>query len=144
MLFEGKSIVPIDHIKLLQNRLKATEGTKLLPHLILEPLSADYVDIYYTSDDVSIATVDEYGIIDCLKCGNTRINVNVVDYENNLYTVSCELEVIGGTSGIEAHKETTPTKIVGYYNLHGQKIKSPKKGVNIIKMSNGKSKKVFF
>lgn len=144
MLFEGKSIVPIDKIRLLQDRLKTTVGTKLVPHLILEPLSADYAGIYYTSDDVSIATVDEYGIIDCLKCGNTRINVNVVDLDNNLYTVSCELEVTGETSGIEANKETMTTQIIGYYDLNGQKIKAPKKGVNILKMSDGKSKKVIF
>lgn len=144
LLFEGKKIIPINKIKLLQNRLEATVGMKLVSHLILEPLNADYAGIYYTSDDVSIATVDEYGIIDCLKCGNTRINVNVVDLDNNLYTVSCELEVTGETSGIEANKETMTTQIIGYYDLNGQKIKAPKKGVNIIKMSDGKSKKVIF
>lgn len=84
------------------------------------------------------------GVIDCLKCGNTRINVNVIDLDNNLYTTSCELEVTGEVSGIETHKEIISPQIIGYYDLSGQKIKGPKKGVNIIKMNNGKSKKVIF
>lgn len=143
-LFEGKKIMPINKIRLLKDKLGATIGTKLVSHLILEPLGADYTDIYYTSDDVSIATVDEHGVIDCLRCGNTRINVNVIDLDNNLHVTSCELEVTGEANGIETLKDIISPLIIDYYDTSGKKIKGPKNGVNIIKINNGKSKKVIF
>ncbi len=45
------------------------------------------------------------------------------------------------STGINDIKQETTT-VSHYYNLNGQEISQPRKGLNIVKMSNGKTKKV--
>ena len=45
------------------------------------------------------------------------------------------------TTDIKDIKQETPT-VNHYYDLNGQETSQPRKGINIIKMSDGKTKKV--
>lgn len=144
ILFEGRKAKPVCQAGFLQGKLVSSVGSKLLTHLILDPFNAHYTNIYYTSDDASIATVDECGVVNCLKKGKTKINARVSDEENNQFTASCELEVKDETNGVEDLIDSMPVEIVDIYDLGGRKLKKPIKGINIIRMSNGVTKKIIF
>ncbi len=48
----------------------------------------------------------------------------------------------GASAGIDSHSSTLPSSPMAYYNLSGQKVSGPQKGVNIVRYQDGSCKKV--
>ena len=50
---------------------------------------------------------------------------------------------VGGTAGIESLPDVSESTEVMRYDLQGRRLDAPQRGINIIRMSNGTTKKVF-
>lgn len=73
---------------------------------------------------------------------NAELVVMLVDKTDG-HIVNAEIAPIGsGSTGIDAVKSDVPAKITGIFSIDGHKKSELTKGVNIIKTSDGKTKKI--
>ena len=64
--------------------------------------------------------------------------INIVEITNYPNYPDYTIELFDSLCSPKTYKQDT-----GYYNLRGQRIKTPNKGIYIVKMKDGTSKKVF-
>lgn len=78
------------------------------------------------------------------KCLGMHLTTPVSDTRNQLIQIN-EFNVrhkkAGEVTGIKDINNET-SKVAGYYSLDGRKLSAPAKGINIVKMTNGETKKV--
>lgn len=72
-----------------------------------------------------------------------KLTAMLVNHHNGRVVNAAQV-AIGSSTGIKgiARTAATEAKVIARYNANGQLIKTPQKGLNIIKLSNGKSIKV--
>ena len=82
----------------------------------------------WTSDDPSVATVDEDGVLTAVSLGEATITFTLADTEGNLYTAESKVSVVKELSGVEeieaesvavAPETSVPD---GVYDLHGRRV----------------------
>lgn len=78
------------------------------------------------------------------KCGNEVYVVAVVlDKKTGAIVNACKTKVADfGTTGIENVNNSSEATVVARYNVNGVQIAAPVKGINIVKMSDGTTRKV--
>jgi hypothetical protein len=92
------------------------------------------VAIYIASDDNNVCTTTQ---VAAAKAKNW--NVKSVDEQKNYSDYAGSTP----TTGIEHIADDGNATIVAIYNVNGMKLAQPQPGLNILKMSNGKVKKMF-
>ena len=82
----------------------------------------------WTSDDPSVATVDEDGVLTAVSLGEATITFTLADTEGNLYTAESKVSVVKELSGVE-EIEDEPVAVApemsvpdGVYDLHGRRV----------------------
>ena len=93
---------------------------------IITPLSS-LRNVTWNSDDTSIASVDYEGLIKGHKQGTTYIRATAP----NGVTGSCKVTVSDPTSIQNIKMDTNLDASI--YNLNGQRLDKPRKGINIIR-----------
>ncbi|MBD5337489.1 MAG: hypothetical protein HDR95_09335 [Bacteroides sp.] len=82
----------------------------------------------WTSDDPSVATVDEDGVLSAVSLGEATITFTLADTAGNLYTAESKVSVVKELSGVEEIEDesvvVTPEISVpdGVYDLHGRRV----------------------
>ena len=89
----------------------------------------------WTSDDTSVATVDEDGVLTAVSLGEATITFTLADTEGNLYTAESKVSVVKELSGVEEIEEepvaVAPEMSVpdGVYDLHGRRVGDTPEGL---------------
>lgn len=112
-------------INLMKSSLTINEGESTTMGYTMTP-SSSVRDVTWNSDDSSIASVDNKGVVRGRKQGTTYINARTP----NGITGSCKVTVIDPNS-IQSIKMDTYSD-APIYNLNGQRMDKPRKGINII------------
>ena len=112
-------------INLLESSLSINIGERYTMGYTMTP-SSSVRDVTWDSDDSSIASIDYEGVIRGYKQGTTYIRATTP----NGITGSCKVIVIDPNS-IRYIKMDTNLD-VPIYNLNGQRLDKPRKGINII------------
>lgn len=117
-----------------------SQGSDYQPICSVDPAGFP-IDVTWTSDDPSVATVDAFtGFITAQKSGTTFINAitgnGVMDWckIKVLNALPLDPDVIELVSAADANNTI--------YNLSGQLVSAPQKGINIIRMKDGTTRKV--
>lgn len=110
-------------------------SAKILPEDAVE------TTVYWATDDPEIATVDENGLVTAVAEGEATICATST--ENRDIYVYCHVKVTPkDQSGVE-DVTVEGSKDAVYYNLEGVPSDRPFKGFNIIRYSDGSTKKVY-
>ena len=112
-------------INLTESSIEINVGESFIMGYIMTPSSA-VRDVTWSSDNSSVASVDNAGVIRGHNPGTTYINATT----NNGITGSCKVIVKEATS-IQNVKMITNLD-ASIYNLNGQRLDKPRKGINII------------
>ena len=91
-------VYPVTGITLVEETETVTVGSKTLLTSVLEPINATNQNIRWTSSNQTIATVNEYGVVEGIKEGNVTITATTEDGEHQ---ATCEVIV-------ENKQEETP------------------------------------
>jgi len=92
----GTNKVPVTGIKLMQTALAMGVGQKELLVAIVAPINATNKNVIFKSDNPSVVTVDERGILTALGQGTATISATS---EDGNYTASCKVIVDARSTG---------------------------------------------
>lgn len=113
-------------------------------NLIITVYGTDASEISVTSSDAAVAEVEIIGEEEnCItvKVTGKKIGNAILTATAGNITATCNITVVDKSTGIE-NVVTGNTAVEGIYNINGMRLNSLQKGLNIIKMSNGTTKKV--
>ena len=96
-----QGVVKPTSIELNPTYLSMNEGKKKTILATVLPLSADCRDVFWSSEDTSVATVDKNGVVSAVGLGNTRIKATTVSGRLVAY---CNVDVIS-------------SKVIGEFNF---------------------------
>lgn len=119
-----------------------TEGES--GNLVITVYGTDASEISVTSSDAAVAEVEIIGEEEnCItvKVTGKKIGNAVLTATAGNITATCNIAVVDKSTGIE-NVVTGNAVVEGIYNINGMRLNSLQKGLNIIKMSNGTTKKV--
>ena len=102
-----KNVVKLESINLTQNEITLSIGRKFLIELTTSPADAKVNKLIFTSDDSSVATVNDRGVITAVAAGTTRISI-----KNEDDTISTSMVVVVPKSNTSSStpKNTEPVK----------------------------------
>lgn len=129
----------IESIRLDKSFAMMDVGATLILTADILPLNATNIELSWTSSNSSVATV-ENGNVMSVGCGETTIVAMANDGSGKL--ASCDICVVNDVTGIETQVPDTDNTIVGVYDTMGRNIQVLRSGLNIIRYSNGKIRKV--
>ena len=139
-----------DHIKLLfrgrNGRIIDLEISDGVPvgEPVITVYGTDASEIRIASSDATIAEVEIIGEEEnsiTVKVTGKKIGNAILTATAGNITATCNITVVDKSTGIE-NVVTGNTAVEGIYNINGMRLNSLQKGLNIIKMSNGTTKKV--
>lgn len=114
--------------------------------IILNATSTSGLEITYSSSEknIELKQVDGNTIMVCKAIGDVVVKATQQGDENweAATTVTKNFTIIENSTGIVDCNNDNNSSILGYYNLAGKKLNSVQKGINIVKYSNGSTKKV--
>jgi len=87
---EQNMTIPVEGISVLPNALSLMEGEIVPINMQISPANASNLDVVWSSDNSSIATVDQSGVLTAVTTGNATITVRTLDGN---YTATIEVEV---------------------------------------------------
>ena len=85
------NFIDLTSFELPETNITIGKGIPILTKLT--PLDADYKHIEWSSEDESIATVDEYGIVTGVGIGQTTLNATITDFSGNTFSANCAIIV---------------------------------------------------
>ena len=89
----------------------------------------------WTSEDPSVATIDENGVLTAIGQGETTITFTLADTKGNLYTAESKVTVVENVSGVDEiddeYVAAAPEMSVpdGVYDLHGRRVGDTPEGL---------------
>ena len=89
----------------------------------------------WASEDLSVATIDENGVLTAVGQGETTITFTLADTKGNLYTAESKVTVVENVSGVEEIEDESvavaPEISVpdGVYDLHGRRVGDTPEGL---------------
>ena len=147
MVVEGRSSAALKGVAARKREFWIAEGSTNVINALPTPLNAIYSDIKWYSKNDKVANVTERGVITAKSIGETDVTATIRNHSGNEYVQTYHIIVASPTSieNIEEEPSSTsePVIEIARYNMNGQLIQSPQKGVNIIRYSDGTTKKVY-
>ena len=126
-------------IVITPNVASIKEGESIILTAIVLPQNTTNKTISWATNDSSIASViDNYdgtATINLLKAGNVAVFASTTDGSN--LAASCNINGISSISSIK----TSNAAEIARYDIYGHKLDKPTKGINIIKYSDGTTRK---
>ena len=124
-------------ITLNNSTIELDKGNAATITATIAPSNATIKNIVWTSSNPQIATVDQLGKVTALSAGTATITAMANDGSN--VSASCVVTVgVGGVEGVEMDNNAIE---VARYDIHGRLLSEPTPGINIVKMSNGTTRK---
>jgi uncharacterized protein YjdB len=130
---------PVTGITLDRNELTFAnigETTQLTATVL--PADASNKEVRWSSSKENVCTVSSNGTIIALDNGVSVVMATTVD---GGFVAVCTVTV-DTTTGISVTEFAAKDNIEAYYTINGLRLASPQKGVNIVKMKDGTTKKV--
>ena len=93
LLFEGRDITYIDKVSFQCNEVSTSVGEYIALPIILTPCYANYSIIKYSTDNPSIATITNRGIVSAISSGSTIIRAHVTDANGVTFDTYCKLNI---------------------------------------------------
>ena len=124
----------LEKIELTNKAIRINTDESIPLQVKLFPINAN-ASIRIWSENEEIATVSSMGVVKAMSPGETVVHIDVISEGGSVYNEVCHIVVANSDkpSGINSiFAEKTFTKI---YNISGQKLTNPIKGINVI---NGK------
>ncbi|MBQ2839642.1 MAG: leucine-rich repeat protein [Muribaculaceae bacterium] len=124
-------------IQLGERELTVLEGEKFNITAITLPINTSDNRIVWTSEDDAIVSISKDGRANAINVGVVYLTATTLDGN---YTKECRVEVVENNSvdGVDADNNAEE---ITRYDIHGRKLNEPTKGINIIKMSDGSTRK---
>lgn len=145
LLMEGKGndTICIDEVSFLYEDVTLNIGDSIAIPLIISPNNVNYSEITYSVDNTSIATVTNNGIVVARSCGSTMVRTSVTDATGSMHNACYKVTITDEITGIkDVSNNKNVATIIGYYDLNGRQHKNLQKGINLIRYSNGETKKI--
>ncbi len=139
-LVQGYALSGTDEVKVQGFKYWRTRGTRL-NKVISVPTDAMTVELNNKQQTLSTTLSDlEYDSEYCCVAFVTTTDGNTFYGEEQTFIIGADPT---GIESIEAEDTEDAVIEIARYNMNGQQIDAPQKGVNIIRYSNGTTKKVF-
>ncbi len=119
-------------------------NAKIYDQIELTATASSGLEVSYFSNDPSVCAVTKIGnkyFLDCLAEGETAVYA-IQEGNNNYWQTTKVYQRVRITDLMGINHATFSDKEVNVYGINGTKHKSLRKGVNILKMSNGTTRKV--
>ncbi len=100
-------------------------GSYLLLNAVLTPKNTTMSDVTWKSEDTTIATVDESGILKALSTGIVKVTATTKDGSNLSAYINIHVVEPTGISGVTL--DGNDADLI-YFDLEGRKVKTPQKG----------------
>ena len=127
----------VSSITLNNSTIELDKGNAATITATITPSNATIKNIVWTSSNPQIATVDKSGKVTALSAGTATITAIANDGSN--VSASCVVTVgVGGVEGVEMDNSAIE---VSRYDIHGRLLSEPTRGINIVKMSDGTTRK---
>lgn len=129
--------VPVESIALDQASFVGAPGSTVQLTATVLPEDATDKTVDWFSDDESVATVDENGLVTLVAVGEATITASPIS--NDALIATCKITVSNnvGIEGIEAEDG-----VAEYFNMQGMRVVNPEKGQMVIVRKGGKAFKV--
>lgn len=130
---------PVTGITLDRNELTFAnigETTQLTATVL--PEDASNKEVHWSSSKENVCTVSNNGTIIALDNGISVVMATTVD---GGFVAVCTVTV-DTTTGISVTEIADKDNIEAYYTINGLRLASPQKGINIVKMKDGTTKKI--
>jgi hypothetical protein len=114
-------------------------------NIVVTIYGAEASEIIVTSSDATVAEVEIIGEEEnsiTMKISGKKIGNAVITATAGDITATCNIAVVDKSTGIESVVDGSHSSVQGIYSINGIRLNSLQKGLNIIKMSNGTTKKV--
>lgn len=117
----------------------------------IEPASGEWKARISDQKDLVIFGTDDDGFVDSFKTKPDEtylvvipagVVANNAGEENEQIIITLLGSDVAAVEQVEASKDISQGQAVGVYNLNGMRLDRPQKGINILKMSDGSSRKV--
>lgn len=128
--------IKVSSIILDKTQIVATVGDNIQLVAALFPENAKNKTVAWYSSDESVAIVSFSGLVQVLKPGTAVIIATTTDGTG--LSARCTIDAIAGIEGVEVDNNKME---VARYDIHGRKLNEPAKGINIVKMSDGSTRK---
>ena len=124
-------------ITLNNSTIELDKGNAATITATIAPSNATIKNIVWTSSNPQIATVDQLGKVTALSAGTATITAMANDGSN--VSASCVVTVgVGVVEGVEMDNNAIE---VARYDIHGRLLNEPTPGINIVKYSDGTTRK---
>lgn len=141
-IMDNPDLPPLEEIEIKTNTEKAEclpIGEKLVFFAKLMPLNGGYESMAWYIEDETIATISPRGVVTAKSLGSTSIRLEVKT-GTKTFIKTHNLTVTENPDVISECQIVTPANNV--FDLSGRKLDKPQKGINIIRMSDGTTRKV--
>jgi len=129
---DAQGVIKPTSVEIEPSYLKMNPGKKKTLLATVLPMAADNRDVYWSSEDTSVATVDENGIVTAVGFGNTRIKATTISSRLEAY---CNVDVVSsevqGEFDFSEHHMITNSS---FYDEYGYDY-APDKGGNALMAS---------
>lgn len=147
--WKGEKGLPVLYFENIAKALQFNTASAMVvenesSNVIISVYGTDASEINITTSDATIAEVEIIGEEEnsiTVKISGKKIGNAVITATAGDITATCAVAVVDKATGIEGI-ETGSTSVEAIYNINGMRLNSLQKGLNIIKMSNGSTKKV--
>ena len=145
-IIEGRDYTNLEGIYAINSTIAVKVGEKAVALALPIPLTADYTMMKWTSSDNEVAEVDDRGVITGITLGTVTIRADIIS-DGGTFSKEFFVKVGDGQDddSIEViHSDKTQPDECHIFNLRGQLVRKPQKGVNIIQKGDGTAHKVLF
>ena len=130
------SMTPVSSISIEPNCIDMIAGNDSVLSVTILPTTATEKTLLWLSSDESVATVND-GIVSAIAAGTAIITAKATDGSNQQATTT--ITVYSDEDSISPAPAVAEEEAV--YDAQGRKLPAPRRGLNIIRTSNGTTKK---
>ena len=126
-----------EKIEISQTEAELEEGKTLQLTATVLPENTTDNSVKWESEDETIATVDENGLVTAVSHGETVIKVTAQDGSSVIATCVLKVLLPDGIAQISA-----TDRQMQIYSLDGRRLNAFQKGVNIVRMADGTVRRI--
>ena len=136
IVIAGRNSSELKGVSYVNSSITLKEGEKSVAEVLPVPLTADYASLSWMSSDEGVAKVTERGVVTGITPGEAKITVTITSTQGVVFTAICNVTVTGMNVDAISHSIADDSSDDNHsedpvYNLQGQQVKQPRKGIFI-------------
>lgn len=136
IVIAGRSSSELKGVSCINSSITLKEGEQSVAEVLPIPLTADYASLSWMSSDEGVAKVTERGVVTGITPGEAKITVTITSTQGEVFTAICNVTVTGMIVDAISHSIADDSSDNNHsegpvYNLQGQQVKQPRKGIFI-------------